>query len=165
MSAITTADGSGGGTTIAPAGCTFAEMSVFFRGERAHMEAKLAEQHAATLAERRALKAEVAEMRAERTEKECISASDLVAVATRLEKLHAAGLLEDREFFGFEDALSDFSDLRRSMHPQLISSHMLNVLGSDLPAVKCVARIVGGSGIFQSDAAFARQLKRKVNLV
>jgi hypothetical protein len=88
---------------------------------------------------------------------EAVSVEQLVALQARLEVLNAANLLADEEMFAIEDAIAGFSDLRQSLLQQ---AQTVTVHCTSEEAVKLL-RIVGASETFSSDAAFARQLRRK----
>jgi hypothetical protein len=95
---------------------------------------------------------------------EAISPEQLLALHSRLESLHAAGLLADEELFAVEDIIQDFSDLRQSWLPHKITVEQVNGAagntGTFEPA-RALLRMVGASTTFASDKAFARQLRRK----
>ena len=48
---------------------------------------------------------------------EAVSPEQFLALQSRLESLHAAGLMADEELFAVEDIIQDFSDLRQSWLP------------------------------------------------
>ena len=89
---------------------------------------------------------------------EAISSEQLVALQARIESLHTQSMLEQAELYSIEDAIADYSDLRQSLLPRVITTELANM---NVVAGK-VLRIVGASETFAgSDGAFARQLRRK----
>jgi hypothetical protein len=95
---------------------------------------------------------------------EAVSGEQLLALQSRLESLHAANLIADEELYSIEDAVADFSDLRQSLLPQKITlEHVNSAPGNTFEAAAKLLMIVGASETFAtSDAAFARQLRRKL---
>ena len=131
--------------------------------ERDELEAKLKAEYMVEMQQQKAEhKAEMEKLRAELTPapaKELISSEQLAAIQSRLEKLHAAQLLSDEEFFALEDLCADFLELQGST---------VGVLSQDLVcssaaygvAAKLAKMVVVSEGI-TSDAGFARQARRK----
>jgi hypothetical protein len=99
-------------------------------------------------------------MKAELAPQEAIPTDELVGLQTRLAALHTADLLSDDELFAIEDLIADFSDLRTTMLPQVITIELANS-GDNFSLVAKLLKVVSVSNTFRSDAAFARQLKRK----
>eukprot|EP01043_Picozoa_sp_COSAG02_P030088 COSAG02_NODE_1904_length_10439_cov_157.636267_10_plen_164_part_00 len=93
---------------------------------------------------------------------EAVSPEQLLALQSRLESLHAAGLLADEELFAVEDIIQDFSDLRQSWLPHKITVEQANgATGNTFEPARALLRMVGASTTFASDKTFARQLRRK----
>ena len=67
-------------------------------------------------------------------------------------------LLGDEELYAFEDLIADANDLRRA-HLSLEQVHAMP--GHVCLPITKVMRIIDTSATFGSDAAFARQLRRK----
>ena len=108
-------------------------------------------------------KAQVAEAEAETERRireemapsEAISGAQLSAIQARLEELHEARLLSEEEFFALEDLCADVVELRTVVG--MLSSKEMAAFES---AAK-VRKLVGMSEQMASDAAFARQARRK----
>ena len=92
-----------------------------------------------------------------------ISDEELIALQARLEALHAAELLAEAELFVVEDLIADFVELQATVPDGGVLSQEAiysAVGGSCAPAVK-LHKLVRLSNKMGSDAAFARQVKRK----
>ena len=132
---------------------------------QAEHKAEIQHQKAEHKAEMTQMRAEMAKMRDElRAEltpappQELISADQLAALQARLESLHAAQLLTDEEFFALEDLCADFLEMQTAaggvLTPEVAHS-------SPASAAARLAKLVGVSEGLASDAAFARQVRRK----
>ena len=140
-----------GDTSSGPHG-SFAEMIVFMREEREHMEQKLEKQHAEMQSLR--LDAERQRLDAERQRQSAEKAMlvnrhrdrELVALQARLEALHSAKLLSDDERDAIEDIIADGSD---------------DVTIGDGDGSDAVSEILALSSKMVADRAFARQLRRR----
>ena len=86
---------------------------------------------------------------------EVISEAQILALGSRLEALHAAGLLTDEESNSLEDLVADFIDVRSTF-----GAATLDVVRSN-PAADKIKRLVALSESMPKDAAFARQARRK----
>jgi hypothetical protein len=93
---------------------------------------------------------------------EAVSEEQLVALQARLESVHAVKLLSDAELFALEDTVADYVELQACMAGQPITEAMIYapVAQSSGPANK-LHKLVRLSASMPSDAAFARQLRRK----
>ena len=137
------------------------------KAERDELESKLKAEHKAEMqrqiAEMEARhKAEMEKLRAELTPapaQELISSEQLAALQARLEKLHAAQLLSDEEFFALEDLCADHVQAQASTVAVL--SQDLVCLTAAYGATAKLAQLVGLSEALASDAGFARQARRK----
>ena len=92
---------------------------------------------------------------ASKGKEEVISESQVLALGSRLEALHAAGLLTDAESNSLEDLVADFIDVRSTF-----GAATLDVVRSN-PAADKTKRLVALSESMPKDAAFARQARRK----
>ena len=124
--------------------------------ERDELEAKMEQRLQQQRAEHRA---EMDQLRAELVkQKELVSAEQLVALQARLESLHSAQLLTDDELFALEDLCADFLEMQTAaggvLTPEVAHS-------SPASAAARLAKLVGVSEGLASDAAFARQARRK----
>jgi hypothetical protein len=98
---------------------------------------------------------------------EIISEEQLKALQDRFDALHAAKLLTDAELFALEDVIADFLELRASVGT--ITFDMAFVSHADyagtpsqtFSVAAAMHKMVSLSAGLASDAAFARQLKRK----
>ena len=98
------------------------------------------------------------QLRKEVAPQEAITGQQLSALQARLEAVHAAKLLTDEEFFSLEDLCADGGELRSAVET------MSKVTMLSTPAFEPVAKLfklVCLSEQMQSDAAFARQARRK----
>ena len=97
--------------------------------------------------------------RAERLEaqiqEDVVSEAQVLALGSRLEALHAAGLLTDEESNAFEDLVADFIDVRAT-----VGAVTMGVVRFNAVADK-TQRLVALSESMPKDAAFARQARRK----
>ena len=104
------------------------------------------------------LEAQVAKLRQEIAPHEAIAPAQIQALESRLEALHAAGLLSDEELCALEDVLADLIEARARCAGQVVTMH--DVLTS-APLGKAHALISLSEGLAK-DGAFARQARRKV---
>ena len=116
------------------------------------MEQRLQQQRTEHRAEMDQLRAELAK------QKELVSAEQLAALQARLESLHSAQLLTDDELFALEDLCADFLEMQAAaggvLTPEVAHS-------SPVSAAARMVKLVGVSEGLASDAAFARQARRK----
>ena len=145
----------------------FKEIRHDAKAERDEMEAKMETRLAQARAEMETkAKADMDALRAEMTPREhqpAISDEELIALQARLEALHAAELLAEAELFAVEDLVADFVELQATVPSGGVLSQEAiysAVGGSCAPAVK-LHKLVRLSNKMGSDAAFARQVKRK----
>ena len=144
---------------------SFAELSAFMkevleRDDRAkqEMEAKVeqAKQEA---------RADMDQLREQMTPPEqspAISDDELAALQARFESLHAAQLLTDEELYASEDLCADFVELQASvLDGGVLTMDAIFRAVRHTPAALQVYKLVRLSGSMASDAAFARQLRRK----
>lgn len=125
---------------------SFAEMIVFMREEREHMEQKMEKQHAEMQSLRQSAKKAMESMRldAEQQRQSTNRHCEVIVLQHRLEALHNAQLLSDDERDAIEDIIADGSD------DVTIGD------GSD-----ALSEILALSGKMVADRAFARQLRRR----
>ena len=86
---------------------------------------------------------------------EVISETQVLALGSRLEALHAAGLLTDEESNSLEDLVADFIEARAT-----VGAVTANVVRFN-PAADKTQRLMALSESMPKDAAFARQARRK----
>jgi hypothetical protein len=124
--------------------------------ERDELEAKMEQRLQHQRAEHRA---EMEQLRVELTkQQELVSADQLEALQVRLERLHSAQLLADEELWALEDLCADFFEMRAAAGGALTQQVAHSSPGS--VAAK-LTKLVGVSEGLASDAAFARQARRK----
>jgi hypothetical protein len=154
-------------------GASFAEMTAFFREERAHFEAKLEQQEVKMEALRQDCKNCEEKLEAQRQEYErklealrqgakleaqChgyetkLSGDQLEALHQRFDALHQGKLLTDDEMFTLEDKLADFIECRSSATV---------ARGEMLAVAEALLVLVGMCGGVSNDGMLARQLRRK----
>ena len=92
---------------------------------------------------------------ASKGKEELVSEAQILALGSRLEALHAAGLLTDEESNAFEDLVADFIDVRATVGAVTMGVVRFN------PAADKTQRLVALSESMPKDAAFARQARRK----
>ena len=145
----------------------FKEIRHDAKAERDEMEAKMETRLAQARAEMETkAKADMDALREEMTPREqqpAISDGELITLQARLEALHAAELLAEAELFAVEDLVADFVELQATVPDGGVLSQEAiysAVGGSCAPAVK-LHKLVRLSNKMGSDAAFARQVKRK----
>ena len=146
----------------------FKEIRHDAKAERDEMEAKMETRLAQARAEMETkAKADMDALREEMTPREhqpAISDEELITLQARLEALHAAELLAEAELFVVEDLIADFVELQATVPDGGVLSqeaiYSAVVGGSCAPAVK-LHKLVRLSNKMGSDAAFARQVKRK----
>ena len=91
-----------------------------------------------------------------------ISDDELAALQARFESLHAAQLLTDEELYASEDLCADFVELQASvLDGGVLTMDAIFRAVRHTPAALQVYKLVRLSGSMASDAAFARQLRRK----
>jgi len=137
----------------AEASGSFAELALFFREERRHLEAQVEAQRQETEKQRQEnqrLREDVLAAKAHdggRREAAAprVPREQLAALLARLAGAHAARLLSDEELWSLEDLIADHAD-----HAP-----------SSVAAAK-VAALAGVAAAFADDAALARQVRRKV---
>jgi hypothetical protein len=92
-----------------------------------------------------------------------ISDAELGVLQARLDTLHAEELLTNDELQAIEDTISDFSDLRQLVLPKIITLEMVrDTPGEYFAAASSLRQVIGVSNTFDSNATFARQLRRKI---
>ena len=110
-------------------------------------------------------KADLDKLREEMTPRElppAISDAELTALQARFESLHAAQLLTDEELYASEDLCADFVELQASvLDGGVLTMDAIFRAVRHTPAALQVYKLVRLSGSMASDAAFARQLRRK----
>ena len=129
---------------------------------KAEMQQQKSEHKAEMQQQKAEHKAEMEKLRAELTPapaKELISSEQLAAIQSRLEKLHAAQLLSDEEFFALEDLCADHVQAQASTTAVLCRDLVCS--SAAYGATAKLAQLVGVSGALASDAGFARQARRK----
>ena len=136
-----------------------AEVSAFIRDvcfqQQVQAEKQMETARRAAQAEKCEMRAEMQKMRDGLTPQERISAEQLAVLQARLEALHGARLLTDDELFGLEDLCADIIELKSS-----VGKLTAEIAQSNPDAAKA-CRLVALSENMVSDAAFARQLRRK----
>eukprot|EP01046_Picozoa_sp_COSAG06_P086763 COSAG06_NODE_33325_length_491_cov_1.538265_1_plen_126_part_00 len=123
-------------------------MGSFFREEREHLETrmeKLREQLTATLTPP--------------TPQELITSEQLVALQSRPGQLHAAQVLTDDELFVTEDLITDFLELKADAGGAITVGTVFG--GGASQTIGKLHKLVGVSEGLVSDAALARQIRRK----
>ncbi len=111
------------------------------------------------MVERDELEAKLEQLRVELTkQQELVSADQLEALQVRLERLHSAQLLADEELWALEDLCADFFEMQAAAGGALTQQVAHSSPGG--VAAKLV-KLVGVSEGLASDAAFARQARRK----
>ena len=132
-------------------------MSALFREMRDDAKQERAE-HKAEMQE---MRAEMEKMRADLAPappRDVVSPEQLAALQARLERLHSAQLLADEELFALEDLCADYLEMQTAaggvLTPEVAHS-------SPASAAARLAKLVGVSEGLASDAAFARQARRK----
>ena len=164
-----TATGSGGGGGGGGGGASFAEMAAFVEQTEARCEAKLEKlqrQHSEALRQQHAKLSAAVEKTQAQAQAQVLSGAELSALQTRLERLHQATLLTDEELHAVEDLLADCFELQASAPGGSITAAASFYLGvgsggSSGGMIAAVLRLVAVSEGLSSDAAFARQLRRK----
>lgn len=139
---------------------TFAELAVFFRDERTHLEAKLERQLEEMKLQRREFEVKAEQQRQE-IEKlramlaarpqlaiEAIDEAQLFDLQLRLQSMAEASLLTDKELEDAEDAIVDCIE-------------MMPVAGVTVPVVQKVTSMLLLASKVASDSVLARQLRRK----
>ena len=136
------------------------ELSDFLKEQRAEMKGEMESQRAAMAAE---MDKQLARQREELTPREAVSAEQLASLQERLEQLHAAKLLADDELFVVEDLCADYMELQASVPNggSLTQDMIYTAVGHSHSAAAKLHKLVRLSDGMASDAAFARQLKRK----
>ena len=163
-----TATGGGGGGG-GGGGASFAEMAAFVEQMEARCEAKLEKlqrQHSEALRQQHAELSAAVEKTQAQAQAQVLSGAELSALQTRLERLHQATLLTDEELHAVEDLLADCFELQASAPGGSITAAASFYLGvgsggSSGGMIAAVLRLVAVSEGLSSDAAFARQLRRK----
>jgi hypothetical protein len=160
-------------------GISFSEMSLLIKEQRerddvvrAEMEAKMDQQRKEMEARLDAKDAKMMEqqqaatlmIKAELTAlppppAPAIMDEQLAALQARIEQLHATKLLSDEELFALEDIVADYVELAVTMADRtIITKDMIHTMP---PCVAAASKLVGLSAAIASDAAFARQARRK----
>eukprot|EP01046_Picozoa_sp_COSAG06_P046970 COSAG06_NODE_6741_length_2802_cov_2.576027_2_plen_371_part_00 len=160
-------------------GISFSEMSLLIKEQRerddvvrAEMEAKMDQQRKEMEARLDAKDAKMMEqqqaatlmIKAELTAlppppAPAIMDEQLAALQARIEQLHATKLLSDEELFALEDIVADYVELAVTMADRtVITKDMIHTMP---PCVAAASKLVGLSAAIASDAAFARQARRK----
>ena len=140
-------------------------MTVFFREERAHLEAKLEQQRHENMELREQQEAKLEQQRQESTREQAllreqmqalglISAAQIEALAARLEAMQESKLLSEEEIFSLEDTLADFTEAKASF----ATGEVVGVV----PAVGKAHKLIALSEGTSRDATFARQARRKL---
>jgi hypothetical protein len=122
---------------------------------REHMEAKMERQRAEFEARVLALQQAAA---AEARPAEAVSKEELSAFESRLEQLHAAGLLSDDDLCAAEDLTADFIQIKATVKAVTVDMVHSNAVVGKLHA------LVALSEGMTKDASFARQLRRQLQL-
>jgi len=144
---------------------SFAELSAFMkemleRDDRAKQEMEAKVEQA-----KREARADMDQLREQMTPPEqspAISDDELAALQARFESLHAAQLLTDEELYASEDLCADFVELQASvLDGGVLTMDAIFRAVRHTPAALQVYKLVRLSGSMASDAAFARQLRRK----
>ena len=159
------------------AGGSFAELSMFVKEQQTlliEQQALLLEQQKETRQEMEArqkateakAKADLDKLREEMTPRElppAISDAELTALQARFESLHAAQLLTDEELYASEDLCADYLELLSSVPNggALTEDAIFRGVGESYQAAAKLHKLARLSSGMASDAAFARQLKRK----
>ena len=133
---------------------SFEAMAGFLERQRGEVEARV---KAEWVAQQRA---------AQQPELAAVSSEDIVALQARLERLHQIELLPDELLFQLEDTIADCLELV-ALHAGVVTHEMVydkyqaGVVRENFAAVAQVHCAVAVSAGFVSDAALARQLRRK----
>ena len=92
-----------------------------------------------------------------------ITEEELATLQARVQALHAAQLLADEELFVAEDLCADYLELQASVPSGgvLTQEAIQTCVGHSYAAAAKLLKLVRLSAGMASDAAFARQLKRK----
>ena len=98
--------------------------------------------------------ASLQKLREELTPREVVTDTQVKALQTRLEALHAAQLISDDELFVLEDCIADFFEAKGLA---VVTSEM----ASTHAAVGKVLKLIVLTEGVERDAPFARQLRRK----
>ena len=112
------------------------------------------------------MKAELERLRAELAPappEELISAAQVAALQSRLERLHSAELLTDEVYFALENLVADFLELKMAVGV-LTREVVFSGPGDAYERAALLAKLVGVSEGLESDASAARQLRRKAGL-
>ena len=145
------------GFASAPA-ASLAQMSTFFeaqlRIQREHDEKTRHEM----MAQVKRAEAQVEALREEKYQ-QVISDDELAALQQRAAKLHAAQLLADEELFALEDLCADYLEMQTAAGGVLTQEAVYRY--SPTGAATRLAKLAGLSEGLASDAAFARQARRK----
>ena len=136
------------GSSVGASPGSFAEMTSFFREEREHLETKMEK-----------MREQLTTTLTPPTPKELISAEQLVALQSRLGQIHAAQLLSDDELFVTEDLITDFLELKTDTGGAITGDTVFG--GAASQTIDKLHKLVGVSEGLVSDAALARQLRRK----
>jgi hypothetical protein len=151
------------------------------KADRLAMEAKLERQRLDAEAERTQAKADLAEVQARmearleqqqaelraeltpRPPQPAIAETQLVALQSRLERLHVAQLLSDDELYSLENLLADWTEVQASMVGQVVTESMLysSMAGTTLAAGVKVHKMIKIAAVTTGDSTFARQIRRK----
>ena len=95
-----------------------------------------------------------------------MSSEELLALQTRLAKLHDASLLSDGELVTLEDHVADYIELKVEAPHLIVTSEMISALPASgdgrWEAARALAKIHGFIAAIPGDAALARQLRRKI---
>ena len=96
-------------------------------------------------------------------QREAITADELSSLQARLEALHAAQLLADEELYASEELCADLLELQSSVPNggALTEEAIFRGVGESYQAAAKLHKLARLSSGMASDAAFARQLKRK----
>ena len=133
-------------------------MSALFREMRDDAKQERAE-HKAEMQE---MRAEMEKMRADLAPappRDVVSPEQLAALQARLERLHSAQLLADEELFALEDLCADYLEMQTAAGGVLTQEAVYRY--SPAGAAARLAKLAGLSEGLASDAAFARQARRK----
>ena len=99
--------------------------------------------------------ASLQKLREELTPREVVTDTQVKALQTRLEALHAAQLISDDELFVLEDCIADFFGSKRSFDVAT-----LEIASTNHAVGKMHLLVLLTEGV-ERDAPFARQLRRK----
>jgi hypothetical protein len=116
-------------------------------------------------AERVAMQEQLIKLSTPRPAAAAIDEQQIAALYTRLESLQASKLLTDGELTTVEDLIADWVEAQASMVDQVVTEAMLyasGARGATLLPGRQVHKMLKLSAALGKDAAFARQIRRKL---